>query len=39
MPYLQTLAFLCRSMGTEPDMEKVVHFMVRKGFKIVLVDS
>lgn len=32
LPYLQTLQALCHIMGTEPDLERVEHW-IKKGIK------
>lgn len=35
--YVHTLAFVCVSMGTEPDLDKVATFLGKYGFKIKVV--
>ena len=27
--YLNTVVFFCRTFGTEPDIDKIAHFIVR----------
>lgn len=34
-PYLRTLAAFCDTIGTEPDMDKVIAFILKFGFRII----
>ncbi len=38
-PYLLTLRWFCMTFGTEPDFDKIVAFIVRRGVKFTVLRS
>ena len=36
VPYINTLAFMCATMGTEPDRGKVSSFIAKHGLRIII---